>query len=461
MVDDSVEFSRIVRNCYRNSKDMEEDVKKFQLATATSFFKSSVVTRQQYERRSGKALPEGYAYQYVQFRCVHSKRKSVRGKRYRDYDCKARFSFTLKGLWYQRGEFSLLHSHEFDRSNRWLYASNRRLSEAEELQVCDLMSTFKSSQMVCQYVASQYGRHLNRGDLWSIKRRHGKLKSSKVSGVIDFPEQHSTYRRRVPEPVGADTPTIVPHVEDAKVKGMEEVHHASVTNQTTKLPTVEQVMANLTVHLHRLGTTRCQQLIQSLGLLGELMSTEAEISLYCKTRHCTEPLPLSDTDDLLRLQGKSPTRLAERGHMQDGALPCICTDGAVENGDGGALFRCLRYPKEMRSNNWNAVNKRKVLVQRATNIPIGTAVRRGIKSRRPVAASSVNFQDGAFCQQMAATSSLPLNSDVCGVCSQVDDPRKRCSAVDWVLCDVCGSWFHQACTDFRGKESFTCVFCAS
>ncbi|CAH8493154.1 unnamed protein product [Dicrocoelium dendriticum] len=285
-------------------------------------------------------------------------------------------------------------------------------------------------------------------------------RSEDVLEETTLPEQNDICRPSVPKPTVADFPVDVPDVENVTVGEKDNVHHLALTDRAIKLHTAEQVMAEVTTRLCNLEGAMYQQLLQSFKLLGELMSAETEVNLYCKTRHSAEPLPLNNTSDLLRLQGKSPQTLVPRVKTQDGVLlPSSSKNNAMENGGDNTGLCILKPDDEVWPKNPEPVSKRKApLVQRVTDIPASTAPA-GIRFLRLKNATSTKDRGGTHSKRRVATHSAALQNGVCRACSQADDPMQQCAAVSWVLCDVCGSWFHQSCAGFQGKEPFTCAFC--
>ncbi|CAH8641475.1 unnamed protein product, partial [Dicrocoelium dendriticum] len=186
MVDDSLAFRRLLKGPYLDFASVEKDLKEFQIKTATSFVRRNVQSAKAYERETGQVLPDGCPYRYILFVCVHGRRSNVTGKRYRCYDCPARFSVTYKGECYEIGNAYLWHSHSFQVGKPWLYACNRRLSEEQERLVLNLMRTFRRTQEMRAFVRQQYDIRLTRRDLYVMRRRHRKACVTEVEEVTQM-----------------------------------------------------------------------------------------------------------------------------------------------------------------------------------------------------------------------------------------------------------------------------------
>lgn len=80
-VDDTEAFKAIFRGPYRTLEEFQAQLSRFQASTATSFYKYDVVTAAAYKRKTGNDVAEGFAYKWVQYRCVHCNRKGKGGSR--------------------------------------------------------------------------------------------------------------------------------------------------------------------------------------------------------------------------------------------------------------------------------------------------------------------------------------------------------------------------------------------
>ena len=68
--------------------------------------------------------------------------------------------------------FNVQHNHSFQVGDQDLYVSNRRLTEDQEIEVYNMMSTFRNSRQLRVYTYLRYNRRLRYSDLVSIKLRH-------------------------------------------------------------------------------------------------------------------------------------------------------------------------------------------------------------------------------------------------------------------------------------------------
>lgn len=373
VVDDTAVFRRLVTGGYTCITQLENDVKRFQTETATCFYRCAVVTAAAHKRRCGVELPSGCAYKFIQYRCVHSMRSNCNGKRYRCYNCKARFSVVLKGRFYEIGRYALVHSHDFHVGNPWLYAPNRRLTLEQETAIRTLMSTFRNTKELQHLIASQYGRHVNRFDLLNIRRRPRKVRCIEAAEVVPLasrravqrqqqvsglatkvhesrevlagfttqlcsygannthrevteltPQLHQSpiHRQRVneramkplePQEVLADTAIqLCSHgAQNVRTEVVEltppslqsTTQRQQVNDRATKVHESQEVLADIATHLCSYSIQNFRKMVDALKMLRDVMSMEADITLYCSTPKYPVPLPLNGLTDLRKLKG--------------------------------------------------------------------------------------------------------------------------------------------------------------
>ncbi|CAI2737764.1 unnamed protein product, partial [Dicrocoelium dendriticum] len=192
MQDDTAAFRCRITGGYEAIEQFQRDLIRFQRETASSFYRCTVITAEGHKQRTGKDLPDGYRYRFIQYRCVHSKRKNVKGKRYRCYNCEARFSVVLKGRYYEIGRAWLKHSHVFQLGKPWLYPANRRLNAVQEAAVLKLMKSFRQTREIRGFVLTEYGIRITRRDLYHLRHRSQKEQVSEVENVITMLESEGS-----------------------------------------------------------------------------------------------------------------------------------------------------------------------------------------------------------------------------------------------------------------------------
>ncbi|CAH8484098.1 unnamed protein product [Dicrocoelium dendriticum] len=332
----------------------------------------TAITAAAHKRRCGEELPSGCTYKFIQYRCVHSKRSNCNGKRYRCYNCKARFSVILKGRFYEIGRYALVHSHDFHLGNPWLYAPNRRLTSEQESAIRILMSTFRNTKELQRLIASQYGLQVNRFDLLNIRRRPHNAHYDELIEVMpptpqrvaprqqvdeqdikvhasrevmaDFPSQHISYGTQNVRTEIAQLTQPVPQTSAQRRYGNERSTEADESQEApantaahlggygtqivrteiadltpslshdpaqekrgneraAKVRESQEVLADIATHLCSYDTQNFRNMLDALKTLRNVMSMEADITLYCSTPKCSIPLPLNNNTDLKKLKG--------------------------------------------------------------------------------------------------------------------------------------------------------------
>ncbi|TGZ73796.1 hypothetical protein CRM22_001319 [Opisthorchis felineus] len=177
MCDVTEDFHRILSFPYNSFGAFHRDLIRFQHVTATCYAIRSSLSASNYQRITGKVLPPGFPYRWVQYKCVHS-RTRCKAVRNADYGCESQFTVTVRKKMLHLVRSHFLHSHSFQEGKPWLYASNRRLSPEQHQLVCSMMHTFQTCDQLRSFILDSFGLHLNRFDLRRLRLASGQQKQS-------------------------------------------------------------------------------------------------------------------------------------------------------------------------------------------------------------------------------------------------------------------------------------------
>ncbi|CAL8083281.1 unnamed protein product [Calicophoron daubneyi] len=177
LVDLNSEFNRIVGTSFKSIDEFRKLLRDFELQTATSYIVKSCTPLNTWFKESGIRLPERLGYQHVKYGCVHSTRKTRNDRvepkrpRYVELNCEASVSLVEQDCQLVVKSLKMIHNHNFQNNQPWLYAKNRHLTADQEAVIYDMVRQSSDTQTIRRVVEDNFGIHLTRHDIRHVRDR--------------------------------------------------------------------------------------------------------------------------------------------------------------------------------------------------------------------------------------------------------------------------------------------------
>ncbi|CAH8444054.1 unnamed protein product [Dicrocoelium dendriticum] len=250
-------------------------------------------------------------------------------------------------------------------------------------------------------------------------------------------------------------------LSDVTFEEADDVLELRAMDRVTKLRKAEEVMTELKTQICSLGSTQYDAVLKSLKRFAELLSTHSDVSLYCTTQQCSEPFRLDQDDQYQRLMGSAGRNMVRYGFPnKETCMPS--TSSVQHDGEASDIAGNLSSPGHIgnvgKTVYVGSAKRKSPIALRVTEVPTDSMPVPALKVRHistTITSSGSKVDKTNRFARMTETSV----SDVCAFCLREKDEASVGVAVPWLMCDVCGRWFHRTCAGYYGEEEFTCVYC--
>ncbi|XP_050733096.1 uncharacterized protein LOC127006801 isoform X1 [Eriocheir sinensis] len=203
VVDLTQQFNRVfVQTTFNSFKEFEMLFNKFKAETGSVFrIKSSCSIAYENSRRKKHLIPSRFKFVTVQYCCVHYGQPKVAGQgirtkqRYLPCGCESMLSLS-----YNRGalvisQANMRHNHEVSSEMAPFYAINRRITNAELLEVAGAVEMIPNSRSLRHFLQIHFQRPTTLQDAKNVRARLKALKAPPVTSIakphVDEEQQFS------------------------------------------------------------------------------------------------------------------------------------------------------------------------------------------------------------------------------------------------------------------------------